>query len=291
MEQSQTEDQFTPGRLYRVTPRLARITAPNPGMMTGPGTNTWIVGDADRVVVDPGPDEEAHLQAVAEAGDGRIRAILITHAHPDHSPGARRLQAITDAPVMAHPNELQGIRDAELAADHAIDDGDRLDGDDFTLHCLHTPGHAADHLCFLLEQDRILIAGDQVMDGSTVVISPPDGCMQDYLNSLRRLRELSLEAIAPGHGRLLRPPRDVLEAVIAHRLERERMILELVSAGEAQIPELVGRIYTHVPEALQRVAFGSVRAHLEKLRDEGRVTGDGHGPWRTANAGNGEEQS
>lgn len=291
MSQSQPEDQFTPGRLYRVTPRLARITAPNPGMMTGPGTNTWIVGDADRVVVDPGPEDDAHLRAVAEAGGGRIRAILITHAHPDHSPGARRLQAMTDAPVMAHPHELQGIRDSGLVADHTIDDGDRLDGDDFTLQCLHTPGHAADHLCFLLEQDRILIAGDQVMDGSTVVISPPDGCMKDYLDSLHRLRDLSLDAIAPGHGRLLRPPRDIFDAVIAHRLERERMILELVSAGEAWIPELVGRIYTHVPEALQQVAFGSVRAHLEKLRDEGRVTGEAQGPWRPARNGNDEERS
>lgn len=291
MEQSQPEEHFTPSRIHRVTPLLARITAPNPGMMTGPGTNTWIVGDADRVVIDPGPDDQAHIEAVAAAGEGRVRAILITHAHPDHSPGARSLQRLTGAPVMTHARELEGIRDAELIADHHIDEGDRLDGDDFTLQCLHTPGHAADHLCFVLEQERILIAGDQVMDGSTVVISPPDGCMQAYLDSLHRLRDLPLDAIAPGHGRLLRPPQEIFDAVIAHRLERERMILELVSAGEAWIPDLVSRIYTHVPEALQRVAFGSVRAHLEKLRDEGRISGEAQGPWQLTSIGNGEDRS
>ncbi len=280
MSERQPQEDFTPGRVHRINWRLARITAANPGMMTGPGTNTWIVGQADRVVVDPGPDDAAHQEAVAAAGEGRIKAILITHTHPDHSPGARRLQALTGAQVMAHPRELAGIRDTSFQADELLDEGDRLDGGDFTLHVLHTPGHASDHLCFLLEDDRILIAGDQVMDGATVVISPPDGNMQDYLDSLHRLMRLDLAAIAPGHGRLLQPPREVLEAVIEHRLHRERMVLQAVMEGEEQIADLVRRIYTHIPEALQRVAFGSVRAHLEKLRDEGRVAGGGDGPWR-----------
>ncbi len=270
------------GELHRFSPVLARITAPNPGMMTGPGTNTWIVGGQDKVVVDPGPDDAEHLDAVVAAGGGRIRAILITHAHPDHSPGARRLQEITGASVMAHPTDLQGIRDQALAADQDLDEGDRLDGDDFTLHCLHAPGHAADHLCFLLENERILLAGDVVMDSNTVVISPPDGDMQQYLETLARLRDMEIDAIAPGHGRMLRPARDVFQAIIDHRLERERMVLDALAAGDALINDMVARIYTHVPEPLQRVARGSVQAHLEKLRAEGRVSGAGQGPWALA---------
>lgn len=281
MSESQPEsERVVVGELYRVGPTLARITAPNPGMMTGPGTNTWIVGGEDRIVVDPGPDDAGHLDAVIAAGEGRIRAILITHAHPDHSPGAARLRERTGAPVMAHPLELEGVRDEALEADHHLDDGDRLDGDDFTLQCLHAPGHAADHLCFLLERERILLAGDVVMDSSTVVISPPDGNMQDYLATLERLRDLDIDAIAPGHGRLLRPASAVFQAVIDHRLERERMVLAALEAGETAIPDMVARIYTHVPEPLRRVARGSVQAHLEKLRAEGRVSGEGQGPWR-----------
>ncbi|QIT54087.1 MBL fold metallo-hydrolase [Aquisalimonas sp. 2447] len=278
-DSQQQSERVVVGELHRVNPVLARITAPNPGMMTGPGTNTWIVGGEDRVVVDPGPDDPGHLEAVVAAGEGRIRAILVTHAHPDHSPGALRLREMTGASIMAHPAELTGIRDEGLDADQDLDEGDRLDGDDFTLHCLHAPGHASDHLCFLLENDRILLAGDVVMDSNTVVISPPDGNMTDYLATLERLRDLDVDAIAPGHGRLLRPAAAVFQAVIDHRLERERMVLDAVRAGDTLIQDMVARIYTHVPEALQRVARGSVQAHLEKLRVDGLVSGEGQGPW------------
>ncbi len=271
---------FNPERVVQVTPLLRRITAPNPGMMTGPGTNTWLVGGDAVAVVDPGPDEPAHIERIAEAAEGRIRWILVTHTHPDHSPGSRRLAELTGAPILGHWIRLQGISDTTFRPDVPMADGDRVCAGGFTLRALHTPGHAANHLCFLLEEERILIAGDQVMDRSTVVISPPDGDMLAYLESLQRLKTLGLEAIAPAHGRLLKEPDKLLQNIIDHRLEREAMVVEALEAGDQYIPDMVRRIYVDVPEALHRVAAGSVFAHLLKLRDEGRAVGDTReGPW------------
>ncbi len=274
---------FDPERIVQVTPLLRRITAPNPGMMTGPGTNTWLVGSEQVAVVDPGPDDAGHIERVARAGGGRIRWILVTHTHPDHSPGSRRLAELTGAPVLAHAIRLQGVSDREFRPDVTLEDGDRVRCREFSLRALHTPGHAANHLCFLLEDERILIAGDQVMDRVTVVISPPDGDMQAYLDSLHRLKALGLRAIAPAHGRLLEEPEALLQGIIDHRMEREAMVMEAVRAGERLIPDMVRRIYVDVPQPLHRVAEGSVHAHLLKLRHEGRVTGESRdGPWQPA---------
>lgn len=271
---------FDPERVVQVTPLLRRITAPNPGMMTGPGTNTWLVGRDDVAVVDPGPDDPAHIDRIARAARGRIRWILVTHTHPDHSPGSRRLAELTGAPVLGHWIRLQGISDTAFRPDVPLAEGDHVRAGGFSLRVLHTPGHAANHLCFLLEQERILIAGDQVMDRATVVISPPDGDMQHYLDSLQRLKTLGLEAIAPAHGRLLKDPDRLLQEIIDHRLEREAMVVEALEAGDQYIPDMVRRIYVDVPEALHRVAEGSVHAHLLKLRNEGRAVGSTReGPW------------
>jgi glyoxylase-like metal-dependent hydrolase (beta-lactamase superfamily II) len=237
-------------------------------MMTGPGTNTYLVGQDEVAVIDPGPDDAAHLDAIAAAGGGRIRWILCTHTHGDHSPGAAGLKERTGAEVLAFED-----RDG-LVCDRHLADGDAVEGTEFTLRAIHTPGHAANHLCFLLERDRLLFTGDHVMDGSTVVITPPDGDMAAYLDSLRRLRAWTpaIRTIAPAHGHLIEDPAAKLDDYLTHREAREAQVLEaLVGAGDggADTAELVARIYTEVPEILWPVARFSVWAHLRKLGDEG----------------------
>ena len=260
-----------PGRLDRLAPGLTRLTAPNPGVMTGPGTNTYLVGSADLAVVDPGPDDPGHLAAVEEAArglGGAVRWVLVTHTHPDHAPGAARLAARTGAQVIGFGPK------AGFVPDRTVGDGWVLDGGTSALTALHTPGHASDHLCWLLKDARILLSGDHVMDRVTVVISPPDGDMAAYLANLQRLLDLdpALTAIAPGHGRLLGRPAEVVSAVIAHRLAREaRVAAALADAGEATVDELVARVYADVDPALHAIARASLWAHLRKLVADGRA--------------------
>ena len=255
--------ELAPGVVTTLTPAVRRIVAPNPTLMTGPGTNTYLVGDDDLVVVDPGPDMPEHLDRVADVSAGRVRAIVVTHTHQDHSPGAPGLAARTGAPIVAF-----GPRDG-LEPDLRASDGDAVG----PLVAVHTPGHASNHLCWLLGDERLLFSGDHVMDGSTVVIAPPDGDMGAYLVQLRRLRRLGLAAIAPGHGRLITDPDDRLGGYLAHRLEREHQIeAALNAAGEVTVEELVRAIYVGTPEALLPVARYSVWAHLRKLALEGRAT-------------------
>lgn len=262
------------GGVSVISPLVRRVTAPNPGMMTGPGTNCYLVGEKEVAVIDPGMDDAAHLERILEVAPGPIRWIVVTHTHPDHSPGSRSLAHRTGAPVLAHPRRLQSIRDENFRPDATLDEGDVLEGADFHLHCFYTPGHAADHICYFLEEDGTLFAGDHVMDGTTVVISPPDGDMQDYLESLARLQKEPLQHIAPGHGDIISDPQATLQGIIDHRLEREGQILALLEeTGGATIAGLVERIYTAVPEALHGMARQSVYAHLLKLHREERVRG------------------
>lgn len=268
-------EEFKPGTVHAIAPGVRRITAPNPGMLTGPGTNTYLVGEQEVAVIDTGVADAAHLDAIVAAAPGPITKILITHTHPDHSKGARELAQRTGASVLAHPYRLQGIRDEDFYADAHVHEGDVVTGADFQLRCLYTPGHAADHLCFLREQDGLLFAGDHVMEAVTVVIAPPDGDMADYLASLVRLQGEQVKTIAPAHGGLMRPPAKIFAAIIAHRLAREAQVLALLSENIRRVDALVACIYKDVPAALRPVAALQVYAHLLKLRDEGRVGGDG----------------
>ncbi|MCU1357045.1 MAG: fold metallo-hydrolase [Acidimicrobiales bacterium] len=259
---------LTPDVPVALTKLVRRVLCNNPGMMTGPGTNTYLVGIDEVAVIDPGPADDAHLDAVAAAGSGEIRWILCTHTHGDHSPGAEGLKERTGAEILSFED-----RDG-LVCDRHLADGDTVEATEFTLRAIHTPGHAGNHLCFLMERDRMLFSGDHIMDGSTVVITPPDGDMAAYLASLERLQTLrpSLRSIAPAHGHLITDPAAKIADYISHRLEREAQVLASLrehGSDGADTAALVAAIYTDVPEVLHPVARFSVWAHLRKLAGEG----------------------
>jgi glyoxylase-like metal-dependent hydrolase (beta-lactamase superfamily II) len=270
--------ELIPGVARALSPMVRRIVAPNPGMMTGPGTNTYLVGVDEIAVIDPGPDDPAHLDTIAGCGGDRIRWILCTHTHSDHSPGAAGLKERTGAEVLGFDS-----RDT-LTVDRSMADGDVLEGTEFRLAALHTPGHASNHLCFWLEQERLLFSGDHIMEGSTVVIAPPDGDMGAYLAQLERLRSMRIKAIAPGHGQLIGDPRAKIDEYVTHRLAREEMVASaLQAAGATTVKELVATIYTDVPEHLHEMAGYSVWAHLRHLAEQGRASGDAlDGTWTAA---------
>jgi glyoxylase-like metal-dependent hydrolase (beta-lactamase superfamily II) len=261
-----------------LSPLARRILAPNPGVFTGPGTNTYLVGIDEIVVIDPGPADDAHLEAIVGCGGDRIRWIALTHTHPDHSPGVEGLKERTGAEVLAF-----SARDG-LKPDRKIGDGYTIEATEFRLTAVHTPGHASNHLCYLLEEERMLFSGDHIMEGSTVVIRPPDGDMAEYLASLEKVRKLRLRSIAPGHGRVIEQPTQTIDWYLAHRAEREAQVLDaLRKAGPSRIDDLVPVVYADVDAERQQIARHSMHAHLIKLAAEGQVTGKGlSGRWTAA---------
>ena len=269
-----------PGRAVRLSERIIRVTAPNPGPMTGPGTNTYLVGSGEQwTVVDPGPEPhqqiepaaDSHLHAILAAAPGRITRILVTHTHRDHSPAAAALAQLTGAPVLGRTALHPEWQDKSFSPQRELTDGERLAaGEGCTLRVVHTPGHASNHLCYLLEEEKTLFTGDHVMQGSTVVINPPDGDMGAYLVSLRSLLELDLDWLAPGHGFLVAPPADTLSGLIAHRLRREAKVVAALQAHGAQtLLAVLPHVYDDVPTALHGMASRSLLAHLLKLRGDG----------------------
>jgi glyoxylase-like metal-dependent hydrolase (beta-lactamase superfamily II)/8-oxo-dGTP pyrophosphatase MutT (NUDIX family) len=274
-----------PGVPVRLSERVIRVTAGNGSVMTGPGTNTYLVrGDDERwAAIDPGPADEAHVDAILAAAPGPITHILATHTHLDHSPACALLAARTGAKVAGRVAAYPDRQDPDFDPDVILADGERITlGAASTLRVIHTPGHASNHLCFLLEEEKTLFTGDHVMQLSTVVINPPDGDMAAYLASLRRLLDEDLEWLAPGHGFLLAEPKRAIEAIVAHRLKREAKVLDALNAlGPAPAEALLGRVYADVPERMHPVALRSLTAHLLKLRDEGRAR-ERAGGWSLA---------
>jgi glyoxylase-like metal-dependent hydrolase (beta-lactamase superfamily II) len=266
---------------------VIRITAHNAGMMTGPGTNSYLVGDPDHnewTAIDPGPADAAHIQALQAAAPGPIVRILVTHTHVDHSPGAALLAQATGAPVFGRRALHAAGQDAGFAPARELAPGERLVlGSGATLRVLHTPGHASNHLCYLLEEEKLLFTGDHVMQGSTVVINPPDGDMGAYLRALQALLEEDLHWLAPGHGFLVARPHEVIRALIAHRLRREAKVVDALAAtdatGAATLDALLPLAYADVPPALHPVARRSLLAHLLKLEADGAAVDVGEG-WR-----------
>lgn len=271
-----------PGVAVSVHPLVRRLLAPNPSMFTGPGTNTWLVGAEGSVtVIDPGPDMADHLDSI-EAAAPSIGRIVVTHTHSDHSPGAAPLARRTGAPVHGYGPMLRpGVEhhDDTFRADRLLRDGDVVEGPDHLLVAAHTPGHASNHLCFVLDHggQRVVFTGDHVMQGSTVVIAPLDGDMAEYLDQLRRLDALGADRLLPGHGDPIDDPGAYIRQYLDHRAAREEQIVAaLAAAGPKGVTAaaLVAAVYTDVAEHLHPVAVYSTWAILRKLAGEARATTD-----------------
>ena len=263
---------FEHGVAFRLNNRVRRLVAPNPGMMTGPGTNTYLLGDEDVAVLDPGPLIDEHVDAILRAGAGRIRWIVATHTHPDHSPAWLPLHAATGAEVIGAKPWDDRFQDDTFNPDREVSDQDVLQTGEFTLRALHTPGHVGNHYCYLLEEEGMLFTGDHIMQGSTVVIVPPSGDMKAYIDSLTLLLDYPLRSLAPGHGGVIEDPVGTVEWLVKHRLGREQKVLDgLEQLGSANLDELVLVVYDDVDKQLHEMAKLSMTAHLIKLQREGRA--------------------
>jgi glyoxylase-like metal-dependent hydrolase (beta-lactamase superfamily II) len=263
-------------RYAELAPGVRRLLAPNPSMMTGPGTNTYLFGVAEIAVIDPGPAIDAHIDGIIEAAGAPVRWVLVTHTHPDHSPGAMALAARTGAAVLGRPAPEHGPQDRSFRPTRLLGDGDALETGEFTLEAVHTPGHASNHLCFRHAESNWLVTGDQVIDGSTVVINPPDGDMSAYIESLERLRAMNCDALLPGHGDRIVDPVRAIERIIEHRLLRESRVLAAVRRHPRLTPhELVPHVYQDVSPHLFPLAERSLLAHLLKLEKDAAVVCEG----------------
>jgi glyoxylase-like metal-dependent hydrolase (beta-lactamase superfamily II) len=281
-----TAHDILPGRMDQVSPLIRRVTAPNPGAFTFKGTGTYIVGRGEVAVIDPGPAIEAHLEALLAALKGeRVAHILVTHTHLDHSPLSRALQEKLGGEILAfgpHGSGQPGFDDGTLhveeggdlafAPDRRLKDREIVSGPTYTIETVATPGHTSNHLCFALAEERALFTGDHVMGWSTSVIVPPDGDMSAYMASLERLLQRDEQILWPTHGPPVRAPKAFLKAFVAHREAREAAILACLRDGVTLMREIVARIYANVDVRLHPAATLSVRAHLEKLMREGRVS-------------------
>ncbi|NQX90123.1 MAG: MBL fold metallo-hydrolase [Halioglobus sp.] len=244
--------------------------------MTGPGTNTYLLGIEQIAVVDPGPAIPAHIDAILATGGDRIRWVVCTHTHPDHSPAAKAVAEATGAEVIGAlpPDDMH--QDTSFNPTVHLHHDYVLSHTEFTLRAVHTPGHVGNHYCFFLEEEGMMFAGDHIMNGSTVVIIPPSGDMKAYIESLKLLLDYPLEVIAPGHGDLITEPVVAVDGLVAHRLMRERKVVDgLRQAGRVTLDTLVTTVYDDVDSSLHKMAVLSLRAHLIKLEHENRATRHG----------------
>ncbi|MEX2393054.1 MAG: MBL fold metallo-hydrolase, partial [Actinomycetota bacterium] len=279
LAETMSYDQLLEGRQERrvveaeeLSPLITVVRAPNAGLMTGSGTNTYVVGRSEVAIIDPAVPDPVYIERVArEAGNkGAARIVLITHSHIDHIGGVVPL--VEQVPTQVGAFEEMG--DPNFVTRQIVD-GEVISLEGATLRAIHAPGHASNHLCFYLEEEQALFAGDVVAGFGTVVISPPDGSLKDYMDSLVKLREVAPAKIYPGHGPVVTDGVAKLDEYITHRSERERQVVDALGAGLTDVSSMVKRIYADVPEALHPMAERSVLAHLEKLKAEGRAVSDG----------------
>jgi glyoxylase-like metal-dependent hydrolase (beta-lactamase superfamily II) len=274
-----------------IEPLVTRVLAPNPSPYTYTGTQTYLVGTGDLAVIDPGPDEPAHLEALIAAIAGRpVRAILCTHTHRDHSPAAAPLKALTGAPVIGCAAlaiadggpRSDAAFDRGYAPDRAMADGETVAGEGWTIEAVATPGHTSNHLCYALRETDALFTGDHVMAWSTTVISPPDGDMADFMASLDKLMRRSDRIYHPAHGPAVANPHRFVRGLIGHRKQREGQILRLLREGIGAVPAMVARMYVGLDPRLHGAAERSVLAHLIDLQARGRVAEEEDGAWTMA---------
>lgn len=277
------------GVVMELSPLVRRVLVDNPGPYTFRGTNTYIVGRGRIAVIDPGPVNDAHLQAILAATQGEtITDVVITHTHRDHSPGAGPLVAATGARLVGcgphrpsrplgegEGTSLDASADLDYAPDLILADGDSISGPGWTLTAIETPGHCLNHLAFALPEENGLFSGDHVMGWSTTIVAPPDGSMSDYMASLEKLRGRSESVYWPGHGAPIADPQRLVRGLLVHRRQRENAILARLTEGDETIDQIVPRLYDGLPAELIGAAGLSVFAHLEDLANRGKVVTDG----------------
>jgi glyoxylase-like metal-dependent hydrolase (beta-lactamase superfamily II) len=268
------------GKVERPGPLVRRVLAPNPSPFTFTGTQTYVVGEGEVAVIDPGPAIDAHIAALIGAvGDEQVVAILCTHTHRDHSPASQALREATGAPIVGcAPLSIddEGARadeafDSDYRPDRVLEEGETVSGPGWTLEAVATPGHTSNHLCFALRETRALFSGDHVMGWSTTVVAPPDGGMAAYMDSLDKLLARDDAVYYPAHGPAVDAPHPHLERLIEHRRQRERQILSHLQAGEGRIEAMVADMYADIDPRLHPAAGRSVLAHLIDLEARGIV--------------------
>jgi glyoxylase-like metal-dependent hydrolase (beta-lactamase superfamily II) len=280
---------LAPGQVEEVAPGVRRLLCDNPSPFTFKGTMSYIVGRGQVAIIDPGPDDAAHIDRLLEAvRNETVTHVVVTHTHRDHSPGAARVQAATGAATFGegphraarplHVGEaprLDASNDVDFRPDHALADGEVVSGQGFTLEAIATPGHTANHMAFALREQNLVFSGDHVMGWSTSIVAPPDGAMSDYMASLGKLARRDESVYLPGHGDIIRDAPRFVQSYIRHRQGREASILHRLGKGAADIPTLVRAIYIGLDPRLVRAAGLSVLAHLEDLVARGRVATEG----------------
>jgi len=264
--------ELQPGVLTPVADDVWRLVAPNAGPMTGPGTNSYLVGASRNVLIDPGPALASHVEAIVKVTGTTLTHVLTTHTHADHSPAAALLAQRITVQQVGLPPPPGDRQDQSFVPDWQPADGEMLSLGGVKLRAIHTPGHASNHICYLLDANQMLFTGDHVMQGSTVVIPPPDGDMSAYLHSLDKIQALRPAAIAPGHGAVIDEPDRAITRLIRHRLQREARVHDrLTQMGEATLDALLPVAYADVHERMLPVAAYSLHAHLLKLQADGRI--------------------
>lgn len=272
------------GELEQLFPKLYRLCAPNPGVMTGPGTNTYIYGDKELAVFDAGPAIDEHIDAILTAQEtlgAPITRLFASHTHRDHSPAIAKVAAqLDEVELIGIPaQDNQEFEDYSFKPHTQPADGASIKVEDQLVTAIHTPGHVGNHVCYLLEEYKLLTTGDHLMNGSTVVIVPPKGSMSGYIESLRKLQKYSIGVMAPGHGPLIENPAEVVDWTIAHRLQREAKVLNKLTERPVPLAELVKTVYDDVDVSLHKIAELSLHAHLIKLDADGQVE-EGSNGWR-----------